>query len=123
MTRSLLLMLCLCTASSCAAPAEIGPPKVVAPSASAPVEPRVTPAGSGSEKVTSVETTSDDATVVATPQPDPCDEFNRNQSRLSFEEHVREFGCPPCPCACINGEIRCAPCIPCEPTPPPRPSP
>lgn len=49
------------------------------------------------------------------PATDACAEFDRQQaSRLTPEEHQAQFGCPPCPCACIKGEIRCAPCVPCN---------
>jgi hypothetical protein len=54
-----------------------------------------------------------------TPASDVCEQFN-NRPRLSDEEHMRIYGCPPCPCACIDGEIRCAPCAVCQP---PNPGP
>jgi hypothetical protein len=45
---------------------------------------------------------------------DVCAEFNRQQAQaLSPEEHMRTFGCPPCPCACVNGRVTCAPCAAC----------
>ena len=50
--------------------------------------------------------------------PDPCAAFNaRKEGELSDEEHLRRYGCPKCPCACIDGEIRCAPCEVCVPPP------
>lgn len=54
--------------------------------------------------------------VVAVPAParDLCEALNRNQSKLTPEEHMRRYGCPPCPCACNNGQIVCAPCAACE---------
>ncbi|MFH1810582.1 MAG: hypothetical protein ABIJ09_17705 [Pseudomonadota bacterium] len=64
--------------------------------------------------------TSTDATVVTKPrsplQPvDVCAQFEREQqSALSPDEHMRTFGCPPCPCGCVNGQITCAPCAACE---------
>ncbi len=66
--------------------------------------------------------------VVPAPAPDRCEEFNRNQSRLTALEHERRYGCPPCPCACHNGQITCAPCAACEafgppPVPPDQPVP
>jgi formylmethanofuran dehydrogenase subunit E len=45
---------------------------------------------------------------------DPCADFNAQQkNRLSDEEHMKQFGCPPCPCACVNGRVTCAPCAAC----------
>ncbi len=66
--------------------------------------------------------------VVATPAQDLCAEFN-SRPRLSDDEHMRRYGCPPCPCACVNGQITCAPCVRCEGfgdrsvVPPPSPPP
>ena len=46
---------------------------------------------------------------------DPCAAFDhRQKNALSREEHERQYGCPPCPCVCDNGEIVCAPCMACE---------
>ena len=46
---------------------------------------------------------------------DACAEFNRSQRQgLSPEAHEQQFGCPPCPCACVNGQVTCAPCAACE---------
>ena len=51
---------------------------------------------------------------VATAQ-DACAQFNQaQQNRLSDDEHMKRYGCPPCPCACSNGRIVCAPCARCE---------
>ncbi len=64
--------------------------------------------------------------VPASPR-DACAEFNRNRSQLSDDEHMRRYGCPRCPCACVAGKITCAPCARCEafgePTPTPRDEP
>jgi hypothetical protein len=49
-------------------------------------------------------------TPVAEKTRDLCEDFNRNHAK---QTHSR---CPPCPCACNNGQITCAPCIPCDPT-------
>lgn len=43
----------------------------------------------------------------------PCGDFDA-RPELSPEEHMRRYGCPPCPCVCKNGEIICAPCVACE---------
>lgn len=53
-------------------------------------------------------------TVVAEPVElvDPCADFEA--SRLDAGEHQRQYGCPPCPCSCVDGEVVCAPCLPCE---------
>ncbi len=51
----------------------------------------------------------------APPVKDTCAEFNRRQNSIDRAEHERRYGCPPCPCACVNGEIRCAPCARCVP--------
>ena len=36
------------------------------------------------------------------------------------KQHIETFGCPPCPCECVNGEIRCASCPPCGADEPPE---
>jgi len=46
-------------------------------------------------------------------KPDACAELNA-RPQLSAEEHQRRYGCPPCPCACVHGQIICAPCAACE---------
>ena len=44
-----------------------------------------------------------------------CEQFEQNQQNaLSAKEHEAQFGCPPCPCSCVNGKIVCAPCAACE---------
>lgn len=50
---------------------------------------------------------------------DGCAAFYEEQrTALSPAEHQRLFGCPPCPCACVGGQITCAPCAVCQPSPP-----
>jgi len=34
-----------------------------------------------------------------------------------IEEHIATFGCAPCKCSCVDGEVKCAPCPPCQPPP------
>lgn len=53
---------------------------------------------------------------------DPCAAFNASQANaLSEAEHQARYGCPPCPCACSEGRVVCAPCAACEARPPPPP--
>ena len=53
---------------------------------------------------------------------DPCASYNESQkNRLSDQQHIETYGCPPCPCACINGKITCAPCARCVPQDRPKP--
>ncbi|MEK7703542.1 MAG: hypothetical protein AAB426_01175 [Myxococcota bacterium] len=63
---------------------------------------------------TNATSSSDADDVHPAPAEDVCGEFNRRQSQLSADEHMRVYGCPPCPCACHNGQITCAPCAACE---------
>jgi hypothetical protein len=74
-------------------------------------------------------------TAAPIPEPKPldmCEEFNRQEAnKLSDSEHLARYGCPPCPCSCMNGQITCAPCVACDesaflpkkgpvPSPPPK---
>lgn len=53
---------------------------------------------------------------VESPHPDPVDPCGLGaRPQLSAEEHMRIYGCPPCPCACVDGQLRCAPCVACRP--------
>jgi len=59
-----------------------------------------------------------DPTQEPSPTPSgPCAEYE-NRTRLSAEAHTERYGCPPCPCSCVNGELLCAPCAVCNPSEP-----
>lgn len=96
-----------------------------------PVSPAETAEGDlRSERSPAEDPASPDAGLSAVEVPpadsaeDRCAAFNREQAnRLSDAEHQRIYGCPPCPCACVDGEIRCAPCAHCDPVGPPSPPP
>ena len=60
---------------------------------------------------------------VVTAKEDRCADFNRSRSTLSDAEHQERYGCPPCPCACNDGQIVCAPCAACDPRQAPVPEP
>lgn len=45
--------------------------------------------------------------------PDTCEDFNKRQRNKNHRR--KQSGCLPCKCACHNGKIKCAPCIPCKP--------
>lgn len=66
-------------------------------------------------------TTNPDPGPVNEAEPvDICAQFDHDQQNaLSAAEHERVYGCPPCPCGCVNGEIVCAPCAVCESFGPP----
>ncbi len=49
---------------------------------------------------------------VPTPE-DRCDQYNRHEAE---RRRSHQGPCPYCPCACVHGELRCAPCVKCDPT-------
>ena len=61
------------------------------------------------------ESSNREALESAVESPDECAAFNTRQDAIDADAHMNTYGCPPCPCACVNGVITCAPCALCVP--------